>query len=116
LSAGLVVFKNRNQLNNLISTHNFPSNNSRAIVTMQFRNKRRQWTTEEKNLALTMFYKSPATYNFLRLQNLNLPGPSTVRGWIGQSKFLPGFNKMFIGHLKKKFEYKLVVFLSMKYQ
>ncbi|KAL4112123.1 hypothetical protein QTP88_015971 [Uroleucon formosanum] len=73
---------------------------------MQLRNKRRQWTTEEKNLALTMFYKSPATYNFLRLQNLNLPGPSTVRDWIGQSKFLPGFNKIFMTHLKKKFEFK----------
>ncbi|KAF0762184.1 Transposable element P transposase [Aphis craccivora] len=33
--------KNRNQLNNLISSHNMPSNNSRNIVTMQLRNKRR---------------------------------------------------------------------------
>jgi len=53
-----------------------------------------------------MFYKSPATYYFLRLQNLNLPVPSTVRGWIGQSKFLPGFNQIFIEHLKTNFEYK----------
>lgn len=98
--------KNRNHLNNLISSHKFRSNHSRAIVTMQLRNKRRQWTIEEKNLALTMFYKSPATYNFLRLQNLNLPGPSTVRGWIGKSKFLPGFNKIFMTHLKKKIEFK----------
>ncbi|KAE9521917.1 hypothetical protein AGLY_017724 [Aphis glycines] len=66
--------KNRNHLNNLISSHKFRSNHLRAIL----RNKRRQWTIEEKNLALTMFYKSPATYNFLRLQNLNLPGPSTA--------------------------------------
>lgn len=75
-----------------------------------------------KNLALTMFYKSPATYNFLRLQNLNLPGPSTVRVWIGQSKFLPGFNKIFMTHLKKKklslrsTKKRLVVFPLMKFQ
>jgi len=62
--------------------------------------------TEEKKLALTMLYKSPASYNFLRLRNINLPCPTTVRGWIDQSKFLPGFNKIFMSHLKKKFEYK----------
>lgn len=98
--------KTRNCLNNLIMSHKFPSTNSRAIVTMQLKNKRRPWTTEERKLALTMFYKSPSSYNFLRLQNLNLPGPSTVRGWIGQSKFLPGINKKFFAHLKHKFEFK----------
>lgn len=73
---------------------------------MQLKNKRRPWTAEEKKLALAMFYKSPSSYNFLRLQNLNLPGPSTVRGWIGQSIFLPGINKTFFAHLKHKFESK----------
>lgn len=53
-----------------------------------------------------MFYKSPSTYNFLRLQKLNLPGPKTIRDWIGKSKFLPGINKTFLTHLKHKFESK----------
>jgi hypothetical protein len=87
-------------------SHKFPSTNSRAVVTMQFKNKRCPWTPEERKLALTMFYKSPSSYNFLRLQNLNLPGPSSVRGWIGQFKFLPGINRSFFVHLKHKFEFK----------
>lgn len=86
--------------------HKFPSCNSRAIVKMQLRNKRRPWTIKEKNLALSLFYKSPTSYNFLRLQRVNLPSPSTVRRWIGMSKYLPGFNKLFLSHLKRKFELK----------
>lgn len=100
LKKNINSLKTRNRLNNLIMAHKFPSKNSRAIVTMQLKNKRRPWTAEEKQLALTMFYKSPSSYNFLRLQNLNLPGPSTVRSWIGQSKFLPGINKTFFCTLK----------------
>lgn len=38
--------KTRNYLNNLIMSHKFPSNNSRAIFMMQLKNKRRPWTTE----------------------------------------------------------------------
>uniref|UniRef100_A0A2S2P4P3 Transposable element P transposase n=1 Tax=Schizaphis graminum TaxID=13262 RepID=A0A2S2P4P3_SCHGA len=106
LKTNINKFKNQNTLNNLINTHKFPSHNSRAIVTMQLRNKRRPWTIQEKNLALSLFYKSPTSYNFLRLQRVNLPSPSTVRRWIGQSKYLPGFNKLFLGHLKRKFEFK----------
>jgi len=87
-------------------SHKFTSKNSRAIVTMQLKKKRTPWTTEEKNLALTLFYKSPAAYTFLRLQTINLPGPSTIRRWISESKFLPGFSRSFISHIQKKFEYK----------
>ncbi|KAF0755135.1 Transposable element P transposase [Aphis craccivora] len=73
---------------------------------MQLRNKRRLWIIQEKNLALSLFYKSPTSYNCLRLQRVNLPSPCTVRRLIGQSKYLPGFNKLFLGHLKRKFEFK----------
>ncbi|KAL4126306.1 hypothetical protein QTP88_010528 [Uroleucon formosanum] len=99
-------FKIRNNLNNLINAHQFPSCNSRALVTMQLKNKRRTWTTEERNLAFTFFYKSPTAYNFLRLQKINLPAPSTIRRWIGESKFLPGFNGYFFDHVQKKFEHQ----------
>lgn len=40
-----------------------------------------------KKLALIMFYQSPSSNNFLRLQNLNLPGPSTVRGLANQNSY-----------------------------
>lgn len=49
---------------------------------------------------------SPSAYNFLRLQKVNLPAPSTIRRWIEESKFLPGLNKSFLEHIKKKFEFK----------
>jgi len=106
LKNNISKFKKQNTLKNLMYDHKFPSCNSRAIVTMQLRNKRRPWTIEEKNLALSLFYKSPTSYNFLRLQRVNLPSPSTVRRWIGLSKYLPGFNKLFLSHLKRKFEFK----------
>ncbi|KAF0705671.1 THAP domain-containing protein 9, partial [Aphis craccivora] len=64
----------------------------------------RPWTLNEKNLALNLYYKSPTAYKFLRTQKVNLPGPSTIRRWISQSKFLPGFSKLFFSHIQKKFE------------
>jgi len=73
---------------------------------MQLRNKRRPWTIEENNLALSLFYKSPTSYNFLGLQRVNLPSSSTVRRWIGLSKYLPGLYELFLSHLKRKFEFK----------
>ncbi|KAL4121023.1 hypothetical protein QTP88_013608 [Uroleucon formosanum] len=91
-------FKTRNTLRSLMYSHRFTSKNARAIVTMQLRNERIPWTLEEKNLALTLFYKSPTAYNFLRLQNINLPAPSTIRPWIGESKFLPGLSFEDFGH------------------
>lgn len=42
--------KTRNNIQNVIHTHRFPSCNSRALVTMQLKNKRQVWTKEEKNL------------------------------------------------------------------
>jgi len=101
LKQRVVRFKTRNTLRSLLYSYRFKSNNARAIVTMQLRNKRIPWTLEEKNLALTLFYKSPTAYNFLRQQNINLPAPSTIRRWIGQSKFLPGLSGVFLIILKK---------------
>lgn len=93
-----------NNIKNLINMHNFSSINSKAMVTMQLKDRRRPWTLNEKNLALNLYYKSPTAYKFLRSQKVNLPGPSTIRRWIGQSKFLPGFSQLFFSHIQKKFE------------
>lgn len=106
LKKKLVSIKTRNTLQNLVHTYTFPSNNSKAFVTMQLKSKKRAWNPEEKNLALSLYYKSPAAYTFLRLQKVNLPALSTIRNWIGESKFLPGFNNTFLDHIKKKFETK----------
>lgn len=96
-----ILFKAHSTLNNLVYSHKFPSNNSRALVTMQLKSKTRSWTAEEKNLALSLYYKSPSAYKFLRLHKVNLPAPSTIRHWIEESKFLPGFSKSFLEHIKK---------------
>jgi hypothetical protein len=71
---------------------------------MQLKYRRRPWILNEKNLALNLYYKSPTAYKFVRTQKVNLPGPSTIRRWIGQSKFLPGFSKLFFSHIQKRFE------------
>jgi len=63
----------------------------------------KKWTSDEKNLALSNFYKSPSTYKFLRnSKNINLPAESTIRRWIGNSKFKTGFNPNFFRQLKIK--------------
>lgn len=56
------------------------------------------------NFTLVLYYKSPAAYKFLRAQNVKLPSPSTIRKWMGSSKFKPGFNLRFLEHIKRKFE------------
>lgn len=99
-------FGTRNTLRNLMLLYEFPSKNSGVIVTMQLRNKKIPWTLEEKYLALTLYYKSLSAYKYLRLQNIKLPGPSTIRKWISQSKFLPGLSLSFLSHIKKKFDGK----------
>jgi hypothetical protein len=53
---------------------------------MQLKDRQRPWTLNEKNLALNLYYKSPSAYTFLRSKKVNLPGLSTIRHWIGQSK------------------------------
>lgn len=67
--------------------------------------KRKSWTQEEKHFSIGFFYKSPSAYKYLRNnQNLILPGLSTIKKWIGSSKFLPGFNIDFLKQLQLKIE------------
>ncbi|KAF0764029.1 Uncharacterized protein FWK35_00025930 [Aphis craccivora] len=56
----------------------FPSCNSRALVTMQFKNKRQPWTKEEKNLSLNLFYKS-LTANKINTQMIK---NDLIDGWL----------------------------------
>lgn len=69
LKRSIQMFKVRNDVNKVIP---FPSINSKALVTMQIRKNRRRWSLEEKQVSLSLFYKSPAAYNFADgLMNLN---------------------------------------------
>jgi hypothetical protein len=79
LKMSVSKIKTHNNINNVIQTYRFPSCNSRALVTMQLKNKLQPWSKEEKNLFLNLFYKLPTTYKFLRLQKINLLAPSTIR-------------------------------------
>lgn len=52
---------------------------------------------------LQHFYKLPSAYKFLRnSKKITLPGLTTIKSWIGGSKFLPGFNSALFKLLKIK--------------
>lgn len=63
---------------------------SKTIISMQLR-KKRQWLPDEKKFALLLHYKSSNAYKYLT-RMISLPSESTVRHWIGKSKFLPDIN------------------------
>lgn len=59
----------------------------------------------EKKFSLQLFYKSPSTYKFLRVNlKLILPSISIIRKWIGNSKFNPGFSIKHFNDIKLKVE------------
>ena len=69
-----------------------------------------------------MFYKSPTTYSFLKHKlQVILPGVSTIKRWIGNLKFLHGYNSNLFNQIKLKTEtltarekYCIVAFDEMK--
>lgn len=105
----LQLMKNRRQTtNNIVDSLQYPSKDSKVLVKMQTlraKSSRKPFTKAEQNFALSLFYKSPSTYKFLRNnKKITLPGMSTIRRWIGNSKFRPGFNSGLFRQLKKKCE------------
>lgn len=61
----------------------FQSTNSKSLVSMQINHKLRQpWTTEEKELSISLFKQSPSTYKYMCQNKIILPGTSTVRRWL----------------------------------
>lgn len=56
---------------------------NRGFISMQLYHKRNTpWTSEEKKVAISLFYKSPSTYRFLRSKGCILPSPSTIFSWV----------------------------------
>lgn len=72
----------------------FLSTIAKTFVIMQLRGKSRTvWNVQEKEFAITFYYKSPAAYVFLRRKGLILPSVSTIRRWISQNSFKTGFDE-----------------------
>lgn len=75
--------------------------NSKAIMTMQVLHKnRRPWKKTEKNLSL--YYKSPSAYVYMRKNGIILPSESTVRRWLKSILYVPGFVKEYLNQIKLK--------------
>jgi len=63
----------------------------------------KSWSQKEKQLALSIFYKSPSAYKYLYFsKQINLPGLTSIKRWIGNIKCLPGLNTALFKQLKTK--------------
>lgn len=121
----LQVSRNKFNLHKFKNNIVFSSLGSKVIAEMQMfhkRNSRSSWTLAEKNFAINLYYKSPATYKFLsNNQQIILPGVTTLQRWIGKSKFCPGFNSLWLKQIKNKLntmsddeKYCVLIFDEMK--
>ena len=51
------------QIKIILDEFSYTSTSSKALVTMQVLHKNRKpWTRAEKNLSMSLYYKSPSTY------------------------------------------------------
>ncbi|XP_060855057.1 uncharacterized protein LOC132932707 [Metopolophium dirhodum] len=81
----------------------FPSINSKALISMQLLHKRRKpWSKTEKNMAPSLYYKSPSTYKFMRKNGIILPGETTVRRWLNSISFSTEFPKAYMDQIRLK--------------
>lgn len=109
LKKHLISLKLQNKHNKNVQFMNllhFPSEDSKTLVGMQVSHKQlstKPWSQKEKQFALSLFYKSPSAYKFLRnSKKIILPGLTTIKRWIGGSKCGPGFNTAIFKQLKTK--------------
>ncbi|CAI6347674.1 unnamed protein product [Macrosiphum euphorbiae] len=54
-------------------------------------NKKKPWTQAEKNVATSIYFKSPSTYRFMRRNKIVLPGVTSIQRWLKSLMYLPGF-------------------------
>lgn len=74
-----------------------------TFLKMQiFHQKRTEWTKKEKQLSLSIYYKSPTCYRFLRNIGFILPCLSTLRSWLKIYNLRTGVNTALVSKLKKK--------------
>lgn len=76
---------------------------SQALVRMQlFHKARTPFLKDEKKVAISMYYKSPGLYHFMRKNKVILPSVSSVKKWISDFDVLPGFQKKLFNRIKLK--------------
>ncbi|KAL4083018.1 hypothetical protein QTP88_028348 [Uroleucon formosanum] len=63
---------------------------------------RKPWTKAEKKFALSIYYKSPSTYKYMRKQGIVLPGESTVRRLLKSIEYTSGFINDYLNQIKIK--------------
>ena len=81
----------------------FKSETSKVFTNMQFRKGKKQWSDEEKKFCMALYYKSPATYNFLLNSGVILAAPTTIKNWLQETNCLPGLNDDLFNNIKQKF-------------
>lgn len=87
---------------NFISLSNVKSKIARTLILMQVKGIRQTWYKSEKKLAISLYYKSPNGYRFLRRSGIILPAVSTIQKWLQNSIFKTGVDNTLSEHLKTK--------------
>lgn len=90
----------------LLESLKFSSQAAKTIAAMQLRSLKsiQKWTKTEKELCLSIYYKSPSTYIHMRRQGIVMAAPSTIRKWLGQTNCLPGLQKDVFLNVKQRFK------------
>lgn len=74
-----------------------------TFIKMQFSHKKRQkWLKREKELAMSIYYKSPSAYRHLLQQGFTLPAVSTIKKWMSVLNLKTGVNTKLVGLLEEK--------------
>ncbi|KAL4103435.1 hypothetical protein QTP88_018812 [Uroleucon formosanum] len=95
--------KNKISIQRFLQEIKFSSITSKSLVSMQINHKKRTpWTINEKKLALSIYYKSPTTYEYMRKNKIILPGASTVRRWLNSIHFTTGFSSRYMEQIQLK--------------
>lgn len=95
--------RTKTNVTEFLQSVNFSSISSKNLVTMQINHKlRKPWSIEEKKLSLSLYYKSPSTYKFMRRNKIILPGESTVRRWLNSISYLTGFSPRYMEQIQLK--------------
>lgn len=79
--------------------------NSKTFCKMltNYRSKNEKWPSDQKLLAQNIYYRSSATYKYLRENlNLNLPSKTSLVRWQPIKHLNPGFNLNIFSSIKEK--------------
>lgn len=66
--------------------------------------KKKDWTEDEKYFSLSLYYKSPTAYVFLKSRGFKLPSVSTIRRWVNVCNLQSGFVEEVFVKLRLKAE------------